>query len=268
MIAPVPIGNKSSPLSPSPSYEKYEVEKKETFKYVLQGKKLKFGLGLSLTRKADKGVFEDGTGNTTVSEDHIPEKENITEVVKECNENQNNHDKVLKDLGSLGENLTTVIQKRQFLNRSVSNFANNLNTSLTGKKGSTRSTCEPAASAKLHTFAREFQEGLIKGKLLNIKTIEVGSEVFVAIKNGAEIRGTVRVLEDNFACVDFVDEEDEGNIIHPLYPTYFFSLSLFPSPLCMFSPLNISLLPFISFSSHLPSSPSLSTPSPLHPLSR
>jgi hypothetical protein len=112
----------------------------------------------------------------------------------------------------LGENLPTIMEKRMFLNRQVVDFKNNLEASLTGIRGNNRSVTDSPASAKLHCYANEFKEELRKGKLVNINTIKVDSNVLVALQDGGEIRGKLKLLENDFACVDYVDEKDKRNV--------------------------------------------------------
>jgi hypothetical protein len=133
----------------------------------------------------------------------------IPGIMKEVNEKQ---EMAKKELDMLGENLPTIVEKRLFFNRQIAIFKNNLEASLTGIGGNNRSETDSPASAKLHCYAKEFREKLQKGKLININTIEVGSNVLVAVKNSGEIRGEVKHLDDNFACVEFVEKEDSDNV--------------------------------------------------------
>jgi hypothetical protein len=63
----------------------------------------------------------------------------------------------------------------------------------------------------LHCCAKDFREKIRKGKLGNVTTVQIGSDVLEALQDGGEICGKVIKLTDDYVCIDCAEGEGAGN---------------------------------------------------------
>lgn len=112
----------------------------------------------------------------------------------------------MKLKNELGEPFNSVSERRRFYQDFCQNLVTELKSSLSGK-GKGRGTRNPSAAASLHEACSEFKDQIREGSLGTIKAIVEGAQVLVTSPRGV-IRGEIVHLDDDFACVDFIDDGD------------------------------------------------------------
>jgi hypothetical protein len=110
----------------------------------------------------------------------------------------------MKLKAEMGEPFNSASERRRFYQDFCQNLVTELKSSLSGKGRGTRN---PSAAASLHEACSEFKDHIREGSLGTIKAVVEGAQVLVTSPRGV-IRGEIVHLDDDFACVDFIDDED------------------------------------------------------------
>jgi hypothetical protein len=110
----------------------------------------------------------------------------------------------MKLKAEMGEPLNSVSERRRFYQDLCRNLVTELKSSLSGKGRGTR---KPSAAASLHEACSEFKDNIRDGSLGTIKAVVEGAQVLVTSPRGV-VRGEIVHLDDEFACVDYIDDED------------------------------------------------------------
>jgi GTP-binding protein EngB required for normal cell division len=110
----------------------------------------------------------------------------------------------MKLKAELGEPFNSVSERRRFYQDLCQNLVTELKSSLSGKGRGTR---KPSAAASLHEACSEFKDRIRDGSLGTIKAVVEGAQVLVTSPRGVA-RGEIVHLDDDFACVDYIDDED------------------------------------------------------------
>jgi GTPase SAR1 family protein len=128
-------------------------------------------------------------------------RQSVPDILEEIRRKQ----KVCLSLkAEMGEPLKSVSERRRFYQDFCQNLVTELKSSLSGKGRGTR---KPSAAASLHEACSEFKDHIREGSLGTIKAVVEGAQVLVTSPRGV-IRGEIVHLDDDFACVDFVSDED------------------------------------------------------------
>lgn len=131
-------------------------------------------------------------------------RDTIPGILKEIREKQQFAFETLVEMGNLH---LTMADKRRYYQDFCQVFMNNLKASLSGKGRSGKKSSEPSAAAKLHEACNKFMKAIGEGSLGTIRNVVEGALVLVTSTKG-DVRGEVVHVEDDFACIDFVDESD------------------------------------------------------------
>jgi interferon-induced GTP-binding protein Mx1 len=128
-------------------------------------------------------------------------RKSIPGILKEIRQKQQ---AALQLKQNMGEPLHSASDRRRFYQDLCQSLVGQLKSSLSGKG---RRTKKPSAAASLHEACSEFMDKIRDGSLGTIKSVVEGAQVFVTSTRGV-VRGEVVHLDDDFACVDYVDDSD------------------------------------------------------------
>jgi muramidase (phage lysozyme) len=138
-------------------------------------------------------------------------KASLPDILDEIDEQFQAIDKAVE---AWGEMLLTKSEQRKFYHSLTQRLIANVSANLSGKgpRGRNNGTSnKPAGAARLHTACNEFLKKIKNGSLATISQLQEGSPVLVSTTNTAEdVRGEIVHidLEQQFVCVDYVDDKD------------------------------------------------------------
>jgi len=128
-------------------------------------------------------------------------RQTIPTVLKEIHEKQQ---RAFSSLVSMGNLHQTVADKRRYYQDYCQSYVADLKSSLSGKG---KRANNKSAAAKLHDACADFMKVIGEGSLATVKTIVEGAHVLVTSSKG-DIRGEVVHVDDDYACVDYLDKRD------------------------------------------------------------
>jgi len=135
-------------------------------------------------------------------------RHSLPEVLREIRQKQS---AAKRSLDQMGDILVEASQRRKYYQEVCQSLVAQLKSSLSGKgRASSQTPGSPSAAASLHEAIADFADHIRAGSLANLNIVTEGGRVLVASARGP-IKGEVVHLEDDFACVDFVDEKDAGS---------------------------------------------------------
>lgn len=144
-------------------------------------------------------------------------KQTLPSIMKEICEKQQ---AAKNELDSMGHQaLLTAADRRRYYQSLCASFTDQLNSSLSGRKNVTKkhhnthsskaTKKASSAAAQLHEACTEFSEQIRSGSLGTVKSVVEGARVVVTSAKG-DVKGEVVHLDSDFACVDYIDEDDDN----------------------------------------------------------
>ena len=128
-------------------------------------------------------------------------RETIPDILKEVHSKQQYAFSTLVAMGNLHQ---SPADKRRYYQDYTQSFITSLKATLSGKGKKSK---QPSAAAKLHDVCAVFMQSIREGSLGTIKAIVEGAQVLVTSAKG-DVPGEVVHVDQEFACVDFVNEAD------------------------------------------------------------
>lgn len=132
---------------------------------------------------------------------------------------QNKQQQNCDALTAMGELCETNLDRRRCYQKICQNLISHIRSSLSGKGGGTTKIIKEkkqhslSAAAQLHEACYVFQNKIKNCTLAQIRTIEESCQVIVLSSKGSPIHGIVVHLDETFACVDYVNDNDKDSDI-------------------------------------------------------
>jgi interferon-induced GTP-binding protein Mx1 len=131
-------------------------------------------------------------------------RRSVPGILQEIRDRKQHAESVLREMGDFHQ---TMQDRRRYYQDLCQTVVSQIKSSLSGKGCSSR---RPSAAATLHENCSQFMDRIKQGSLCTIKTIQEGGHVLVTSARGS-VRGEVVHLDESFACVDYVDEDDANS---------------------------------------------------------
>jgi len=128
-------------------------------------------------------------------------RQSVPSILREIRQKRDKAATVIEEMGNPHQ---TIVDRRRYYQDICQTLVAQLKASLSGKG---RGVKKPSGAAALHEACSEFMNHIRQGSLGTIRTVVEGANVLVTSSRGS-VRGQVVHLDETFACVDYVDDED------------------------------------------------------------